>query len=356
MRKIQLMTPWITDAEKQAVQDVMDSGWLTEGSKVAEFEEAIASYTGVRYAVAVPNATLGLSIVLSEVCSHNTGRCVIPAFTHPATALAVTSSNRSVLFSDVSLHDGNMIGQHVAECCDLYCPDAIIPVSWGGVALDEGVYLNARSYETPIVEDCACGLGAVNSSGHRAGSQADVSVLSFHARKIITSAGEGGMILTNDSNLDSRFRDLKSFGRLGTNLKMSNVSAAVGLEQLKRIDDIISYRSKMSSCYDSLLCDHGLLPWLPPLRGSERRTHQSYCVRVPHRDRLIRDLRKLGVESQIGTYYLPSISQFSCPGMFPNAFALGSELLTLPLHHMMSEEDQEFVVQSIADLLRSYNG
>lgn len=353
-RDVRLMYPDISHSEFGAAQRVLRSGWLSEGDDVYAFEDAIASYVGVKHAIAVPNATLGLCVALSEVCVDRTGRCVVPAFTHPATALAVTPSDRSVLFSDVSIHDGNMIGQGVAECCDLYLPDAVVPVSWGGVALDEGVYLNARAYETPVVEDCACGLGAINSTGHLAGSQADVSVLSFHARKIITSAGEGGMVLTNDPDIDCRLRDVKNFGRHGTNLKMGNINAAVGLEQLRRLDDIISYRSKMAAYYDTLLRAHGLSPWLPPLRGSERRTYQSYCVRVPYRDRLIRDLKVAGIETQIGTYYLPGIPSFSCPGCFPNARSLGSELLTLPLHHLMSVEDQEFVVESIVALLKSY--
>lgn len=355
MHKIRLMKPHITDAEKQAVLDVMDSGWLTEGDKVAEFEEAIAKYIGVKHAIAVPNATIGLWFVLQSMYPRNSNVCV-PAFTHPATGLAVLHARCDVWFSDVYRLTGNMdqyFFDTVAHNVDLDC---VVPVSWGGNPLSPDFYDEARDYRVRVVEDAACSLGAADSSGVKVGARAYATVFSFHPRKIITT-GEGGMIVTNDDSLANRLRVLKNFGGTnflgGTNAKVSDINAAIGVEQLKRIDEIVDMRTRLGRRYDKLCYDNGIA-WQVPDIGT--RTYQSYCAYVPNRDRLIHDLAELGIETQIGTYYIPELRLFQCNTEFPHARALSEHLLTLPLHHEITEEDQEFVVQSIADLLRSYNG
>jgi len=357
MRQIRLAKPWITDAEKQAVLDVMDSGWLTEGEKVAEFEEVVAKFVGVKHAIAVPNATLGLSVAIASVDHRIHGVVAVSAFTHPATALAAHREHMQVKLFDVSECDGNTTGQHVAECCDRFRPDVIVPVSWGGTALEEDVYLNARAYCVPVIEDCACGLGAINSSGQNAGSQALVSVLSFHPRKLITTC-EGGMVLTNDDDIAEYIRKTKNFsGPVGTNLKMSDINAAVGVAQMDRIYELISDRVVKARLYNSLLRDAGLPAWYRPTSGDQRSVYQSYCVLVDHRDRLIVDLAALGIETQIGTYDLsvdPRWSHSFHSLYIQHSHLLGDRLLTLPLHHEITEEDQEFVVESIVSLLKSY--
>jgi len=353
MRQIRLAKPWITDSEKQAVLDVMDSGWLTEGEKVAEFEEKLAKYVGVKHTICVPNATLGLQFLLDLVTPGGSNVCV-PAFTHPATGLAALNARHNVWFSDVCRSSGN-IDQYSFDAINHNVDlDTIVPVSWGGNPLSPDFYDEARDYGVRVVEDAACSLGAVDLSGAKVGTRAFASVFSFHPRKIITT-GEGGAIVTNNGSLASSLRRLKNFGGTnflgGTNYKMSDINAAIGVEQLKHIDEIIHMRRIKARYYDGLLVDTDFM-WRSPNIGF--RTYQSYCAYVPHRDRLIHDLAELGIETQIGTYYISELRPFQCASEFPHARALSEHLLTLPLHHEITEEDQEFVVESIITLLKSY--
>jgi len=350
MRQIRLAKPWITDAEKQAVLDVMDSGWLTEGEKVAEFEEDLAKYVGVKHAILVPNATIGLELLMgsfpprAEIC--------VPAFSHPATALAARNKKCRIVFCDVNLTTGNVDQfefDSVAHCNNI---DGVVPVSWGGNPLPVEFYDEARDYGVRVIEDAACSLGACDTSGHNVGTRAFATVFSFHPRKIVT-IGEGGAVVTNNDSLARSIRRFKNFGGPGflggTNLKVSDINAALGIAQLERIDDIIERRRHLARLYDKL-CDGCGIKWGRTDIGY--RTAQSYCAYVPHRDRLIHDLAELGIETQVGTYYLPDL--FASCDEFSHARALADHLLTLPLHHEITEEDQEFVVESIATLLKSY--
>jgi dTDP-4-amino-4,6-dideoxygalactose transaminase len=339
---IRLAKPWITDSEKRAVAEVLDSGWLAEGEKVAEFEKALAEYVGVKHAVVVPNATLGLTLALKSL-RLGAGLVGVPGFTHPATKCAVLGAGQSIHYFDVS-HNGNVDGQLVAEFCDKYSPVAIMPVSWGGTALDSEVYSTARSYGAAIVEDCACGLGAINESGQLAGSAADVSVVSFHPRKIITT-GEGGALLTDRDDVAKFAREAKNFGgQCATNLKMSDLNAGLGLAQLRRIEDIIEHRRLCAKIYTEEIERVGMTPWYLPEVDRERRVYQSYCVEVPyHRDRIIPIMRIGGIETQVGSYYI------NAPGNRPllESYGLSTSLLTLPINPELTPEDISYVIDTL---------
>lgn len=342
---IRLAKPWITDAEKQAVAEVLDSGWLAEGEKVAEFERMLAEYAGVKHAIVVPNATLGLELAIRALGIR--GLVGVPAFTHPATALAPRRAGCEVGLFDVT-PNGNTDGQYIAEFCDRHSPSAVIPVSWGGTALGEDVYLNATAYDVPVIEDCACGLGAINSAGQKAGSVADVSVVSFHPRKIITT-GEGGALLTNRGDVAEFARGAKNFrGPAGTNLKMSDVNAAIGIVQLQRIDEIIQHRRYLASKYEEELNHAWIRTWYRVVRGSEFRTYQTYCVEIPKRNRVMRYMRGLGIETQVGTYYVPhDDGRFS-----KTSWRLANGLLALPMHHEISGSDVEHIVGTLVEALK----
>jgi len=362
MQKIQLMKPWITDAEKQAVADVLDSGWLTEGVKVAEFEEAVARYVGVKHAIAYPNATVGLTHALN-VFSRDSPTAIVPAFTHPATAVSAVGAGYKVLFSDVMFLTG-CVGPVQLSSFEFDPVSVVIPVSWGGHPLFPQVYRQARDCDWTVIEDAACSLGAVDENGVKTGKLADVTVFSFHPRKIITT-GEGGMVVTDNGLVADTLRHLKNFvfsaGLSGTNAKMSDINAAVGIVQIGRIEEIIDSRRRLAAYYNKLLdgCD---VQWGGP-RLDCSCTYQSYCVYVhEHRDRLIRDLASRGIESQVGTYYVRDLSMCSLSrdsqygSEFNTSRDLANSLLALPLHHEITEDDQEYVVESVLELLKSYGG
>jgi dTDP-4-amino-4,6-dideoxygalactose transaminase len=345
---IRLAKPWITDAEKRAVAEVLDSGWLAEGEKVAEFEESLAKYVGVKHAIVVPNATLGLELAI-QALDLKPGRIGVPGFTHWATCCAVRRAGRNGLCFDVS-PNGNTTGVDIAEFCDKASVAAVIPVSWGGTALGSGVYLNAANRDIPVIEDCACSLGAINSSGQKAGSVADVSVVSFHPRKIITT-GEGGALLTNRDDVAEFARGAKNFqGRYGTNLKMSDINAAVGIIQLRRIEHIIAWRRKCAKLYTSAIDHAGIGSWYRPESDHERRVYQSYCVEVPNRDLVIGYMKAKGFETQIGTYYVVDPNS----GVCPVSKLLADRLLTLPINPDITPEDIEQTVWVLGKALEEF--
>lgn len=345
---IRLAKPWITDAEKRAVAEVLDSGWLAEGEKVAEFEEALAKYVGVKHAVVVPNATLGLELAIQARLDRKPGRIGVPGFTHWATGCAARHAGRNVVCFDVS-PNGNATGEDITEFCDKANVAAVIPVSWGGTALDEGVYLNAVNRDIPVIEDCACSLGAINSSGQNAGSVADVSVVSFHPRKIITT-GEGGALLTNRDDVAEFARGTKHFrGPRGINLKMSDINAALGIEQLNNIGHIIMSRRAAAHHYTELLEEIGITPWYHPETGEERRVYQTYCVPVFNRDRVIDHMRSRGVETQIGTYYVVDPKT----GVCPVSKRLADNLLALPLYPEIAYDDMQAVIDALGSAIEA---
>lgn len=349
------MRPWISEEDKKAVEAVLDSGWLTEGEVVKKFEKAIADYVGVKHAVAVPNATIGLQLVCFHLASRECYPLYVsvPSFTHPATgAVGALADFRFVIvrLCDVDINTKTVGTRHIVKHSDL-----VFPVSWGGYPVDPAIY--DYSHSCTVVEDAACGLGAKYNSVHT-GRNARAAVFSFHPRKLITT-GEGGVVTTNDNRLAATLRTLKSFGYeddtfhpRGFNFKMSNINAALGLSQLNRIEHIIDERIKMAMFYNDMFEDVAGIE--TPYHGPHvRETFQTYAVRVKNRDKLIDRMKKKGIETQIGTYDLQSLPAFKIGDELPYSRILGEELLSLPLHHYLSEDDQHTVVEVLINELET---
>jgi len=367
---IPLMRPWVGEEEKQSVADVMDSGHLTEGEIVIEFEEAVAKYVGVKHAIAVPSCSMGLDLAVrvTRACMNST-RVIVPDFTHPATANSVIHNGFHPMLVDVDPHTQCIGVNALDHMMGMPYPiGATMLVSWGGRPIRDDVWDHRLCDSDHIViEDCACSFGARQSNGEMTGSFADMSVLSFHPRKIITT-GEGGMVVTNDGGLADEMRVRKNFGwadgRIecaGYNMKMSDINAAIGLVQMSKIDQIITERNAMARTYDELLKDVDHVTTPVPSTGDERQTYQSYCINVDQaswRDALIRDLKRVGIETQIGTYALHQQPFYAvhvdrCAD-FGNSLGLYHQLLTLPMYHGLGVEGQERVVNEIEMLLKRY--
>lgn len=343
---IPLSRPWITDAEHAAVNAALDSGWLTDGDVVTEFEDLVASYVGVDYAVAVPNATLGLEAVF-KLSGFQKTRVYIPDFTHIATGQAVLNVGSRPILTDVDVRTGNVSEEivHFVPRNSSFCP-----VSWAGLALDPAVYDLCYDRNIAVIEDAACSLGAIDSDGAMAGSRARAAVYSFHPRKIITT-GEGGVVTTNDHQLASKLREHKDFGWFvnnGTNLKMSNVTAAIGVAQMHRIEDIISERIEIADRYNRI----SPVVWRDPC-GPNRNTYQTYCTVVKDNAAAIATLAEAGIGAQIGTYSLKSDSPLfaSCHRStdLHQSDYLRRHLLSLPTFHGITEDEQKLVVETLGD-------
>ena len=362
-KKIYLMRPFVGEEELEAVKKVFESKYLTEGPVTQEFESKFAEYVGAKYGIAVTSCAIGMELALQVLGIGPGDEVIVPDFTHPATGDCVCQVGAEPILVDVDLESYNITAEAI-ENAITENTKCVIPVPWGGNPLDPAIYKLGAEYNIPILEDTACSVGA-KIDGKRVGSLADMSVFSFHPRKVMTT-GEGGIITTDDGEFAEKARSLKTFGAKegrfvyhGTNYKMSNIVAAIGLEQLKKLDKILEDRIEKAKRYTELL--EGLDHIRPPVvRPNVRHTFQSYCIYVEKegwRDKLRQDLLKKGIETQIGTYALhlePSYANVKRKGDLKNSEKLYKNLLTLPLHHELTYEDQEYVCKTIKDLMKRW--
>jgi len=238
--------------------------------------------------------------------------------------------------------------------------DAIIPVSWGGYPLDRDVVSDYENFGCKIIEDAACSHGS-SFKGVMSGSIGTAGCFSFHPRKIMTT-GEGGMITTNDDKLAEDIRIYKNFGAssgrfvtMGSNLRMPNILAAIGIEQLAKIDEAIAKRTELAKCYNELL--EGVDWAIPPVvENQAKHNYQTYAIRLlgMNRDEVITRLKTRGIETQIGTYALhlqPSFSSVTKIGDLENSRMLYEDLLALPMCYDMDFTDQERVIREICEVV-----
>lgn len=358
--KISLMKPYVGREELEAIKKVLDSGYMTEGPVTKEFEEKFASYVGAKHGIATTSCTTALELALKVLGVGPGDEVIAPDFTYPITAgVAVLVGAKPVLV-DVDLESRNITADHIKEAITEKTR-CIIPVSEFGNPLDKEVYEIGEEHDIPVVEDAACSAGA-EINGKKVGTFADMTCFSFHPRKVITT-GEGGMITTDNNEFAEKLRSLKKFGMeddqfkyWGTNYKLSNVLGAIGLTQLGKIEEIIKTRIEKAKKYGELLEEiDDVEP--PVVRDGTRHTFQSYAVRLEEdgvRDDLRKYLQEQGIETQIGTYALhlePCFANVKRVGSLKNSEELYNNLLTLPLHHNLTTEDQERVCSAISEFL-----
>jgi dTDP-4-amino-4,6-dideoxygalactose transaminase len=267
------------------------------------------------------------------------------------------------------LIDYNLIEKAITEKTK-----AVIPVSGFGNPLDyDRLNYIKKKYNVFIIEDAACSLGA-EYNGVMVGKLADISVFSCHPRKFITT-GEGGIIVTENPewaewmnsykhfglDMSSTARERCSFERIGTNYKLSNILAAIGLEQLKVIDILLAKRRELAVNYIELLKEHlsdNLR--IPQTTEGGIHSYQTFLVFVKNRDAIMAMMREKGVEAQIGTYALHMHKAFSANkqkvriyGKLKNSTYVFEHALALPLYHEMTQKEQEHVVNTLLAALKT---
>jgi dTDP-4-amino-4,6-dideoxygalactose transaminase len=363
MYKIPLIKPYITDEVKQKVCRVLDSGYLTEGPVTKEFEEAFKRYIGCRHAIAVTSCTTGLEMALRAMNIGPGDEVVVPDYTYPATADVVAIVGATIVIVDVS-KDTMLIDYDALEQAITPLTKAVIPVSiFGNPPNYDRLYAIKKKHGIYIIEDAACAIGA-EYKGVKVGNTADISVFSLHPRKFITT-GEGGLITTSNDTWVAWMGSYKHFGmsamntregtafsRIGTNYKLSDILAAVGLVQMRHIDELLNKRIALAERYKELLAGVSDIQ-IPQTTSGGKHSYQSFCILIENRDRIMKQMRDAGIELQIGTYALhmhpafaegPHITHHSS---FDGSRYAFDHCLTLPLYHEMTEEEQEFVVNEL---------
>jgi dTDP-4-amino-4,6-dideoxygalactose transaminase len=367
MDKIPLIRPYISEEIKKKVLDVLDSGYLTEGPVTQEFEEAVKDYIGCRHAIAVSNCTVGLELSLRALGVRPGDEVIVPDYTYPATGDVVTIVGGKTVLVDID-PDTGLMNYDALEEAITPSTKAIIPVSLFGNPLDYGRLSTIKEkYNVFVLEDAACSMGS-EYNGVAVGNLADISVFSLHPRKFITT-GEGGIVTTNDTLWFDWMNSYKHFGmaghdtraatrfeRIGTNYKLSNIQAAIGLVQMGHIKMLLNKRRELSARYLDLLKD---IPGIRFLKTTPKGKHswQSFVVHVENRDGIIAALKGKGIESQIGSYSLHMHKAFKenpqcriVGDMRGSAYAF-EHCLCLPLFHEMTADTQDYVARALRIVL-----
>jgi dTDP-4-amino-4,6-dideoxygalactose transaminase len=351
---IRIAQPIIGPQEEAAVLRVLRSGQLAQGATVTEFEARIASYLGVHHAIAVSSGTAALIVALQ---AHGIGQgdeVIVPVFTFAATANAVLLVGAKPIFVDVDHESFNIDAGQVKEALTSRSK-AIIPVHLFGQACDMGsIMALAEEHDLVVIEDACQALGA-RWQGQKAGTFS-TACLSFYATKSLTT-GEGGMVVTSDAGVAEQARLIRNQGEtiryrtdvLGQNYRMTEVAAALGLAQVNHLDDWITSR-RANAVW---LSDHldGVAP--PIAHAACYHTYQQYTVRVPsnQRDALQAALRESEIESAV--YYplclhqQPLYQGRGYRGAFPIAEGTATEVLSLPVHAGLSQDDLRRIASAV---------
>ena len=360
---MRLTQPTLDYREMEAVSEVLESGFLTQGERAMQFETLVANQTGAKFALAVSSCTTALHLCMEVMNVGRGDEVIVPDFTFPATANVVVQQGATPVLVDIDQQsfcmDPEALEQHITPRTR-----AIIPVHAFGLCADmDAIKEVAKRHAIHVIEDAACALGSTYK-GANAGSLADAACFSFHPRKIITT-GEGGMITTSSGGTIERARLLASHGgqrqanylsfdAAGFNYRLSDIQAAIGLIQMTRLDGILAARRSLAATYDELLSG---IEGVSPPRAPEKYGHayQSYVVMVGaefSRDAVISLLKLDGIETTLGTYSLhcqPFFREafgYTC-GQLPRAKNAFQQSLTLPLHPAMQISDLEFVVERL---------
>ncbi len=370
MFRIPLMKPFVNQDVKDSVCAVLDSGYLTEGPMTRSLEKAFREFIGCKHALAVTSCTTGLEMALRCLDIKAGDEVIVPDFTYPATADAVAIVGATAVLVDVDPHTF-LIDYDALEAAITPRTKAIMPVSEFGNPLDYSCLDRIRKqYGLPIIEDAACAMGS-SYQGVKTGNRADITVFSLHPRKFITT-GEGGIVTTNVPPWAEWMDAYKHFGitgkdatgkpafyRIGTNFKLSDLQAAVGVVQMEHIHELLKHRQEMAHRYENLLCDDSRIA-LPRITGGGESSWQSFCVKIAGRDVIMNEVRAQGVEVQFGAFALHQQAAFrpgaQCrwAGTLAGSKLAFAQALVLPLYHALTPKDQIDVVACVRAALTEH--
>ncbi|MEM0287141.1 MAG: DegT/DnrJ/EryC1/StrS family aminotransferase [Nitrososphaerota archaeon] len=362
--RVPINRPLFGDEELKAVMSVVKDTNLTSsnlegGKKVREFEQALASYLKVKDVVAVNSGT---SALLSSLMAADIGpgdEVIVPSFTFAATANVVKMAGATPVFADILLEDYCIDPDDVAKKITEKTK-AIIPVDiYGHVSKVKEIKEIAYAKNIVVIEDAAQSLGSMDK-GSYAGSIADMACFSFYASKVITT-GEGGAVAVNDQELARKLRMIRNHGMiqgydttiLGLNMRMPEVEAAIGVEQMKRLESFIQLRRRNANAFTEKLreCKDVVPPYEPE---TKRYNYYLYTIYVKNpRDALMQRLRGAGYGAVV--YYdtpvhMTPYYQKSYPVSLKNTEDAAKHVLSLPVHPAVKLEE----VEEMAVLVKSF--
>jgi dTDP-4-amino-4,6-dideoxygalactose transaminase len=364
---IPVMKPWLGQEEAEAAAQAVASGWVAQGPRVREFEEAFAAAIGTPHAVAVSSCTAALHLALIASGIGPGDEVVVPSLSFIATANAVRYVGAQPVFADVDLVTQNLTPETV-EPHLTGRTRAVILVDQAGLPADlDAMRALCDPLQVTVIEDAACAVGSAYR-GRPVGAGAALAAFSFHPRKLLTT-GEGGMLTTSDASIAARLRRLREHGmdisaaerhrsrqpviehyiEVGFNFRMTDIQAAIGLVQLRKLPQMVARRRVLAQRYQELLSGiPGLLTADDPPYGQTN--YQSFWILLPEgstvgRDELMRLMADVGISVRRGIMaaHLEPAYAGATPCL-PVTERLTGHSLILPLFHDMTQAEQEHVV------------
>lgn len=400
MRTIPVTKPYFTQDENDMIAEALSSGWVAQGSRVAEFEKIIAQHEGVAEGIATTSCTTALHLAMVAQGLREGMDAIAPAFTFVATENAIVATGATPVMVDIRQDTFNIDTDKLYELVETNYINrngklfnkvtgnllwGIVPVHEFGLCCEiERVNDLAAEYKLQVIEDAACALGAKYKDKHP-GAFGNTACVSFHPRKSITT-GEGGMILTDDFSLAKRLRELRTHGstvsaeardkrsgfllpehnEVGYNYRMTDIQGAMGQAQARKLDFIIEEKRKGALLYNELV--KKFLPeFVTPFEPENYfHTYQSYVCMLDYsklgidsiksggeyRNKLLQKLEDVGIATRQGTHAVHLLGYYKkrfgyMPENYVNAYACDHLSITLPLYVGMAEDDMVYVVEMI---------
>ena len=380
--KIPIAKPIFDEDDRRSILEPLESGWVVQGPKVAEFERKFMEFTNSHFVVACSSGTAALHMALMAINIGVEDEVILPPFTWVATANVIEIQKAKPVFVDIDL-DTYQIDVSLIEQAITPRTKAILPVSlFGNSAAMNPILDIANHNHLKVIEDDACALGARYLNKHT-GLLADMACFSFHPRKAITT-GEGGMVITKDKELSQIIRSLRDhgsnqgedmkrnysflmpeFNRVGLNYRMTDIQGALGITQMAKLDWVIQNRKQLAKRYDQAIDG---LNWLkaPTSQPESEHAYQAYvCLFCPNqpnlnnleglhqkRNKLMAWLEERGIATRPGTQAVHALGYYRRtysfnPGDYPNAWIADQLTVALPLYAQMTQKEQDYVIENL---------
>lgn len=347
---------------KKAIDEVFDSGVLILGPKGKLFEEDYANYHNVKYAVGCDNGTNAIVLALHALGVGAGDEVITVSNTAIPTVSAIVTVGATPVFVDIDSKT-YLMDVTKLEAAVTKKTKCILPVHLFGQCVDMDAVLDvAKKYNLYVLEDVAQGQGA-EYHGKKAGTMGDVSTTSFYPTKILGGYGDGGMILTNEDELNAKLRRLRFYGaektyyaiEHGYNSRLDEIQAAILLTKLPKLDEYVDRRRKIAALYNELLADTDLI--LPAEAEYGKHAYYLYVVRHPRRDEIMEKLRENDIWVNISyPWPIHTMTGYQFLGYkegdFPKTESAAKEIFSLPMYPSLTDEEVKIVCDVLVKILK----
>lgn len=358
--KVSIAKPIIGEEEIENVVEVLKSGMIAQGPKVAEFEEKFAEWVGAKYAIATNSGTAALHVALLAAGIGPGDEVITTPFTFIASGNAIVYTGATPIFADIDLETYTLDPDTIEDLITDKTK-AILPVQLYGQAADmDKIREIAKEHDLLVIEDAAQAHGAMYND-ETVGSMGDMACFSFYPTKNMTTS-EGGMITTNDDELAEKARVFRAHGsnikykhdEIGYNFRSSDIAAAIGLAQLDKIDGFNDQRIANAAYLNEGLKDvDGIVTPVSP--ENRKHVYHQYTIRVTkgNRDDWVKILTEKGIGTgihyPIPLYNQPIYKELGFGGSSPNAEIAADSVISLPVHPSLSKEDLDLVIEAVKE-------